>query len=72
MNRQRALKVLNPLILVLLLYQGVTGVFRFSFYEHFQLMHPIAGILLLVAGAVHLTLNWPWVRATYKPGGRKA
>jgi hypothetical protein len=47
-------------------------VFRFSFYEHFQLMHPIAGILLLVAGAVHLTLNWPWVRATYKPGGRKA
>jgi hypothetical protein len=25
MNRQRALKVLNPLILVLLLYQGLPG-----------------------------------------------
>jgi hypothetical protein len=72
MNRQKALRALNPLLFALLLYQGVTGVFRFSFYDHFKLMHPVAGAVLLAAGAVHLFLNWPWIRANYRPGGRKA
>ena len=71
MNRQKALRTLNPIMLVVLLYQGVTGVFRFSFYEHFKLMHPIFGIVLLLLGVLHLTLNWPWVRSNYFSGKRK-
>ncbi len=65
MNRQKALKTLNPVMFVVLLYQGATGFLRFSFYEHFKLMHPIAGMLLLLLGLLHLSLNWPWVKANY-------
>ncbi len=71
MNRQKALRTLNPVMLVVLLYQGVTGVFRFTFYEHFKLMHPIFGLVLLLLGAMHLVLNWPWVKSNYLSGRRK-
>lgn len=74
MNRQRVLRTLNPIMLVVLLYQGATGVFRFSFYDHFKLMHPIFGLVLLLLGAFHLILNWPWVRSNYfsrKKGGTR-
>ena len=65
MKRQKALRILNPVMLAVLLYQGVTGVFRFSFYDHFKLMHPIAGLALLVLALAHLALNWPWIRTNY-------
>lgn len=72
MNRQKALRTLNPVMFVVLLYQGVTGVFRFSFYKHFKLMHPIFGLVLLLLGVLHLTLNWPWVRSNYLSGKRRS
>ena len=65
MNKQKALKVINPIMFLLVLYQGVTGFFRMSMYEHFKLVHPIAGALLLVFAIVHLSLNWPWVKSQY-------
>jgi len=72
MNRQKALRTLNPVMLLVLLYQGVTGIFRFSFYEHFKLMHPIFGFVLLLLGVLHLILNWPWVRSNYLSGKKRS
>jgi hypothetical protein len=67
MKKQTALKVLNPVMLLLVLYQGVTGFFRFSMYGHFKAVHPIIGALLIAFAFVHLFLNWPWVRSQYFP-----
>jgi len=65
MRRQTALRVLNPVLLLLVLYQGVTGFLRFRMYDHFKAAHPVAGGALLVLAVVHLVLNWPWVRSQY-------
>ncbi len=64
-KRQTALKVVNPILLLLALYQGITGFFRVEMYTHFKAAHPIAGGLLLLFIAIHLALNWPWVRSQF-------
>jgi hypothetical protein len=28
-------------------------------------MHPVFGLVLLLLGALHLSLNWPWVKSNY-------
>jgi hypothetical protein len=68
MKKQTALRVLNPVLFLLVIYQGVTGFFRMNMYTHFQAVHPIVGALLIAVAIVHLALNWPWVRSQYFPG----
>lgn len=65
MKKQAVLRVLNPVLFLLMLYQGVTGFFRVSLYEHFKAVHPIAGALLILLATLHLILNWSWVRSQY-------
>ena len=77
MKRQKALKIINPVMFLLVIYQGVTGFFRMSMYEHFKAAHPLAGALLLALAIVHLGLNWPWVKSQYSrrkkaPSGKAA
>jgi predicted transporter len=63
MKRQKALRIVNPVLFLLISYQGVTGIFNEQMYNHFQAVHPIVGILLLFVAAVHLALNWSWVKS---------
>lgn len=65
MNRQKTLRFVNPIMFLLLVYQGVTGFFRADMYSHFKFVHPVMGGLLLLLAGFHLFLNWPWVKNQY-------
>jgi len=61
-KKQKILKIVNPVLFLLVVYQGITGIFREQMYSHFKAVHPVVGALLLLAAAVHLVLNWSWVK----------
>ena len=66
MNRQKALKVINIFLPVLVIWQLVTAFFRIRIgYETFEKVHFTGGILLGVFALVHLILNWNWVKNAY-------
>jgi len=66
MNKAMALKVVNPVLAVLLVSQLVTGMARGSLsHETFEFLHEGGGITLAVVAAIHLVLNWNWVKASY-------
>jgi len=71
MRKQTALKIVNPIMFLLVIYQGITGLFKADMYTHFKAVHPIAGALLLLFAALHLILNWPWVKSQYIRNCRK-
>ena len=64
--RNTLLKIINPLLLLLLLFQLTTAVLRDSIYAFFGRWHPIAGYALVGLGVLHLLLNWRWVGAVYR------
>jgi len=64
--RNTVLKIINPLLLLLLLFQLTTAVLRDSIYGFFGRWHPIAGYALVALGVLHLLLNWRWVGAAYR------
>jgi len=66
MRRHVALMILNPILAILVLNQVVTGLLHDSLPEQvFELLHVGGGILLAIGAALHLILNWNWIRASY-------
>jgi hypothetical protein len=66
MNRNTALKVLNPVLGTAVLSQVVTGLLSGVLpRSSFELLHQGGGIALAICAALHLGLNWNWVKATY-------
>jgi len=66
MNNQKMLGRINPLLLLLVLWQATTGLGGEAMgHELFELLHPLGGILLLVFVAIHIFLNRAWIKATY-------
>lgn len=66
MKRNSMLKIVNPILGVLVVSQILTGVFGHSLpYEAFEILHQGGGYLLAVTAALHLILNWNWVKANY-------
>jgi len=70
--RTLLLKLLNPLLLVLLLFQFVTAVLRGSIPLFFHEWHPVGGYTLVALGLLHLFLNWRWVGGAYSSGSSDA
>ena len=71
MNRQKALKVLNPVMFLVFLSVSAGGVAKLLDaveYVTFKWVHPVLGLTLVVLGVLHFILNWPWVRQQF---GRK-
>jgi len=71
MQKNTMFKILNPILAVLTVSQGLSGIFA----EHlapqvFQWLHKGGGILLLAGIALHVILNWSWVRASLLPRRR--
>ena len=66
MSKIKALKVVNIVLLVFIANQwiGATVYPKIS-PGLFEWGHERAGILLVVIAAVHLILNWNWVKANY-------
>jgi hypothetical protein len=66
MTRNGMLKVLNPVLGLLVLNQGMTAIFRGVLPEKvFEVLHGVGGPLLLIFAITHLILNWNWIKATY-------
>ena len=66
MKKNEALKMINPVIAVLILSQAVTSSLHDFFPgEFYEIIHGGGGGLLIMGVALHLTLNWSWVQATY-------
>ena len=66
MSKAKALKIINPILLLVLVYQAATG-FSHDLLprEVFWYLHLIGAILLLSTAALHLILNWNWVNANF-------
>jgi uncharacterized membrane protein YraQ (UPF0718 family) len=62
MNKNRALKVVNPVLLVLFLNQAITGFLHEAIpHETYEVLHGGGGVAMVVVVVVHLLLNWSWV-----------
>jgi hypothetical protein len=72
-NKQMALKIVNPLLFVALIIQALTGVtlaFHLLFsrpklYEMIGELHERAGFFFIALAAIHLYLNWGWVKSQF-------
>jgi hypothetical protein len=63
---QAILKVLNPILGILVLCQMLTGVTGSLMpRDTFEILHEGGAILLALAAALHVTLNWNWIKANY-------
>ncbi len=64
--KNKALKILNPilLLLALLVLVGLLG-YVFTEENFWRELHELGGILFLAGALLHLILNWGWVRASY-------
>ena len=68
MKRNTALKILNPILLVLFVNQAVTVLFLDELpHKAFQIFHKGGGAVLLIFIAVHIILNFNWIKASYFP-----
>jgi hypothetical protein len=72
MQKNAALKILNPILAVLILSQGLSGLLRDRLsLATFQWVHERGGVLLLVCVALHVILNRSWIRANLLPKKRR-
>ena len=66
MKRNKTLKILNPILLVLFVSQALTGLFHAKVpHELFEFMHGGGGVMLIVLITSHFILNFNWVKANY-------
>ena len=66
MKRNTALKILNPILFVFVINQAITAIFRDSLsYKAFGIFHKAGGRILLCLIALHLILNFNWIKANY-------
>ena len=66
MSKNKVLKVVNLVLLVLIINQMVGAFLYWSISPTlFEWGHKQAGILLAVVIVIHLILNWSWVKTNY-------
>lgn len=65
--KKLALMVINPILLLLTLFQVTTAILRGAFYDFFHAWHPVAGAALVLFILIHLAMSWKW---GYGPGGK--
>ena len=66
MDKNAVLKVINPALALLMLNQPFSAfLMAVTGWDLFESLHVGGGILLLLAAAVHLMLNWGWVKANF-------
>jgi hypothetical protein len=66
MQRNTALKIVNPALGLLVLNQVATGLVGDLLpRQAFEALHEGGGIALALAAVLHLALNWNWVKANF-------
>jgi len=66
MNKQKALKVVNPILAIDFLVLVCSVLFRpVISYEMYQKVHPLLGFLFFILVGTHVFLNWSWISQNY-------
>ncbi len=66
MKRNTMLKIVNPILGILVVNQILTGLLGETLPpKAFEIMHEDGGFVLAIVAALHLILNWNWVKANY-------
>ena len=65
MKKNTILKIINPILLILIINQIVTGSMGIKLADKFEYLHEYTGFALLVLAIIHLLLNFNWVKANY-------
>lgn len=66
MSKNKALKIINAVLLLLVINQVVTGMLSRKLpHEVFEWGHKGAAFVLLILAVLHLIMNWNWVKANY-------
>ena len=66
MKKQKALKIVNPLLSLAFATVALTGLFHDLIpWEVYSRLHPAAGFTLAALAATHVALNWGWISANY-------
>ena len=64
MKKAKQLKIINVILAILFLGQACTGLFHGLIPEEaYEVIHGGGGVLFIIAGLLHVRLNWGWVRA---------
>jgi hypothetical protein len=60
------LKILNPILAVVLVFQVVTGLLHGILpKEMFETIHGTSAGILMACVILHLLLNWNWIKANF-------
>ncbi|MBN2704619.1 MAG: hypothetical protein JXR23_10460 [Pontiellaceae bacterium] len=71
MNKQKLLKIVNPIMAILILNQMLTGLLNDVLsHESFEFFHEGGGLLLIATSIIHVYLNWNWVKNNFLRTGR--
>ncbi|MBN2183529.1 MAG: DUF4405 domain-containing protein [Sedimentisphaerales bacterium] len=66
MKKNTAHKIINPILFVLIISQTITGLLHMKLSpETFETIHEGGGMILAGLVAVHLILNFNWIKASY-------
>ena len=65
-NKQKALKILNPVAAALFAIQALSGIFHEAIpFEIFSRVHGPVGFALALTVTAHIVLNWNWFRTAF-------
>jgi len=68
MKKNTALKILNPILLLFFINQVLTVVLREHLsFKTFGLFHKTCGAILLCLIALHIILNFNWIKSNFFP-----
>lgn len=71
MTKSKMLTILNPILAVLVITQGLSAVLGDQLpREAFEVVHEGGGGVLLVGIVLHVILNWNWVHGNFLRGKR--
>jgi len=64
--RNSILKIINPVLGLLLINQVLMAVLHDVLpYKAFKVMHEGGGIVFAIVAALHVILNWNWIKANF-------
>ncbi len=71
MKKNTALKILNPVLILFFINQAITVLLREHIsFKTFGLFHKTGGAILLCLIALHIILNFNWIKASFFPSRR--
>ncbi|HCT62787.1 MAG TPA: hypothetical protein DIC19_01665 [Erysipelotrichaceae bacterium] len=66
MQKNKLLKIVNLILAFLFVSIAISGIFQdYIPYELFSKFHPLTGYALVITVAVHIFLNFNWIKANY-------